>query len=278
MNMSGWLANFSGYWKEVSVILTGLFAVLGLAGEYKDKATGKLTRWGRTFLVMTIIAMAFGLIAQIEDNKDSKKLQERTQKSVHQLSRIIQAFDQPTFEITLKMNCTSGQFKDYCQAHRKKAPSTTDLPGGPQVKYTFKVYFVKDKRNFDAYLASGRADGLANTDTSITLTLSNYVSPEMKEPNLQIWRSPDGGFELGATQFKAPMELSTQRIISIADLSGATMIIKSYGTLLNDLTILDLKLTTPRGQQVFASVTPHTMGDERVFTYTFPADPAADDD
>jgi hypothetical protein len=286
MTIPSWLANFSGYWKEVSVILTGLFAVLGLAGEYKDKDTGKLTVWGRTFLVLTIVSMGFGLIAQIQDNKDSDRLLTQTQNAVHQLTRIIQAFDAPAISIALEMNCTSGKFKPYCDRHLhdKKSRdevyrasggidptySVDDLPGGPNVLLPLHVYFFKEKRDFDDFV-KGRDFILAGKgDASIDLLLNNYA----KEPNLEVYGMPERGFEIHGYVSRASIKLKDQKIISIADLPGSIMVITEGNKMLNDLTPMWFSLTTPRGQEIVVDqFTPQMIGGSRIFTHAFPPAP-----
>jgi predicted RNA-binding protein YlqC (UPF0109 family) len=42
--------DFVSVWKAFSIVLTGAFGVLGLLTEFKDKATNKITRWGRIAL------------------------------------------------------------------------------------------------------------------------------------------------------------------------------------------------------------------------------------
>ena len=293
MHIPTWLANFSGYWKEASVILTGLFAVLGLAGEYKDKDTGRLTGWGRTFLVLTVVSMGFGLIAQIQDNKDSDRLLERTQKSVHQLSRIIQAFDEPTISVMLEINCKSVRFKDYCSTHlaEKKhrmqaggergldAPySTKDLPGGPQVILQLFVHFFKDKRESDEVIANGLILNNDSGDTTAELFLTNYAD----EANLQVLSLMESTFEIVGSKEKAAIHLQNQKIISIADLPGSTVVVtagSADSAQLNGLKLAQISLTTRRGQEVdIFDLTPVLVDGNQIFVHTFPTAPAAEDE
>ncbi len=38
--------DFVSAWKASSIVLTGAFGILGLLTEFKEKQTGKITRWG----------------------------------------------------------------------------------------------------------------------------------------------------------------------------------------------------------------------------------------
>lgn len=290
MHIPTWLANFSGYWKEVSVVLTGLFAVLGLAGEYKDKDTGRLTVWGRTFLVLTIVSIGFGLIAQIQDNKDSDRLLKRTQQSVYQLSRIIQAFDEPTIWVIFKINCSSERFKEYCdkllaeQKRRKQAAgtmgttsayySTTGFPGGPQVLIPIFIHFYKDKEESDGAIFDGAiASDVNDGDTTMKLQISNYA----KNADLKVISVTEPFFELVGTGYKVSVDLHNQKIMSVPDLPGSTIVIATEGDQFNGLTLESLTIRTPRGQAVDIAPDPRVAYGHLIFVHTFPADPSADD-
>ena len=71
----GWVANseekildFASYWKEIAVVLAALFAIAGTVFEVKDKASHRITIWGRIFFGLTILSMIGGFYAQWEEN------------------------------------------------------------------------------------------------------------------------------------------------------------------------------------------------------------------
>jgi hypothetical protein len=68
------LGTFPSAWKSASIVLTGLFAIAGIFFDQRDKATGTITIWGRTFLWLTVISSVIGFLAQqIESSVDRAK-------------------------------------------------------------------------------------------------------------------------------------------------------------------------------------------------------------
>ena len=60
--------DFASYWKEIAVVLAALFAIAGTVFEVKDKASHRITIWGRIFFGLTILSMIGGFYAQWEEN------------------------------------------------------------------------------------------------------------------------------------------------------------------------------------------------------------------
>src|SRR3954463_7915988 len=110
------------HWKEISIVLSGTFAVLGLVWDAKDKATGRITIWGRVFLILTVLSIACSVIAQLKDNQEAEERSERnqrdmlailgrTEKTIHELSRIMQPIERPIVSLFLEIDCESQRFK-----------------------------------------------------------------------------------------------------------------------------------------------------------------------
>ncbi|MBB5057418.1 hypothetical protein HDF16_002124 [Granulicella aggregans] len=56
----------------VSFTITSMLAVVGLVSDFKDKATGRLTGWGRVNLCGLIASFLIGIVSQkIEDNRNT---------------------------------------------------------------------------------------------------------------------------------------------------------------------------------------------------------------
>ena len=61
--------DFWDLWKAISIGLTGLFGVLGLLTNYKDKVTGRITGWGKLNLAGIILSAAMGMLSQWVDTQ-----------------------------------------------------------------------------------------------------------------------------------------------------------------------------------------------------------------
>jgi hypothetical protein len=74
-----------------SVVLTGCFAIFGLLVEYKDKATGKITKGGRLALIGIVFSTTLALVSQlIEQRKSIEAAREsatRTEKLLTEISK-----------------------------------------------------------------------------------------------------------------------------------------------------------------------------------------------
>jgi hypothetical protein len=51
---------------ERSILLTGAFGILGLLKEFKDKETGRITKWGGVSLVGILLSSILGVAAQLQ--------------------------------------------------------------------------------------------------------------------------------------------------------------------------------------------------------------------
>jgi hypothetical protein len=98
--------------KQTSIVLTALFAILGIFFEVKDKATGTITLWGRTFLGLTLFSMACSLIAQ---SLESAAEQKRIQEVLGNIQRSIQTIDDPKFQLNLDIDCKVETYKGICE-------------------------------------------------------------------------------------------------------------------------------------------------------------------
>src|ERR1700722_16113896 len=103
--------------KASSILLTGAFGVLGLLKDYKDKLTGKITKWGKLSLSGILISSALGLATQLKESSDAEnasratanqtlELARNTNNALHQLERTLSPIDGMTFEITFPVRCS----------------------------------------------------------------------------------------------------------------------------------------------------------------------------
>jgi len=66
-DLSWTVPDFWDLWKAIAVALTGVFGVLGLLTNYKDKETGRITVWGKVNLVGIVLSATMGVLSQLID-------------------------------------------------------------------------------------------------------------------------------------------------------------------------------------------------------------------
>jgi hypothetical protein len=113
-------------WKEASIVATGAFGVLGLLTEYKDKETGKITRWGRISLIGVVLSTMGGVAAQFKETSDQQasqaaaasqtlKIVQGTNTTVVGIERLLTSMTDATFYLDLSVPCASATFKKFCE-------------------------------------------------------------------------------------------------------------------------------------------------------------------
>lgn len=66
--------SFVDIWKAVSIAVTGAFGILGLATEFRNKHTKRITRWGWASLTGIVVSSLLGVSAQlIESSHEAKQ-------------------------------------------------------------------------------------------------------------------------------------------------------------------------------------------------------------
>jgi len=129
--------NFPSYWKEIAVFLAGTFAILSAIFEVRDKKTGRITAWGRSFFALTIFSMIGGIYAQWAENKSDAVRQdaaqrqmltvmEKTQRSVFELSRLILPIDKAKLTIFLQPDCEKYSL-EFCHSVVAEARREADV-------------------------------------------------------------------------------------------------------------------------------------------------------
>ena len=117
--------DFASSWKEIAVVLAAFFAVAGTIFEVKDKASHRITIWGRTFFGLTILSMIGGFYAQWEENArevsrnkqsqdDMLKLVESTNKNLYDLTRLLQPLGKANVSLAFEPNCVEST--EFCDA------------------------------------------------------------------------------------------------------------------------------------------------------------------
>lgn len=253
--------DFVTAWKAISIVLTGAFGILGLLKDFKDRATDKITVWGRVSLIGILASTLLGVAAQLKESSDQEKssnevskqtlkLVSNTETSVRDIQRMLSPIDEPRFILLFKFSCTDLLFKGVCSNYRATAnyfsppPKIWSYwPGGPNVSLpVFMEFFDNeaDARNFAKtgmnnshleYIISGVRDAHQKT-------LGLHISPQVKIGTLQIVTD------------KPDYANSDRKFVSTIDLRGKIILIAGKGIGDNKLTLSLVSIKMKNGQEL----------------------------
>jgi hypothetical protein len=290
---------FSSYWKEIAVILAGLFAIGSVLSDVKDKRTGQFTVWGKVFFTLTILSMIGGFYAQWADNAAEEKrnkeaqagmlsLLQRTERSVYDLSRLLQTIEKTRIILFLMPDCTKENFKKFCDyvKHEGKLQAIaakitgrasfsvkninwTSWPNSKLYGYVL-LYFFKDPSAAERFVKGGC---LTCGDSGDMLIGAPVMSKQMKGD----WRAVSVLYDTYTEQidfmseeYNALPAVHNDNILSIVDIPNSTIVLTSGFSILEDLTLTHVFIETQRGQTIEVSdPSPLSVGDKRVFVYHF---------
>jgi hypothetical protein len=259
------------HWKEISIVLSGVFAVLGLFWETKDKATGKITYWGRTFLTLTVVSIVGGLVAQmLEDSAErarSTAAQRDMLKLLTDINRLLQPVGQPDVFLLLKLDCELTEYEKFCedarakgQQHAKERNLSTgsgfEVEGAdwalfpssdPEVMLIFALFFQSGEE-IEAFLKnSGCANCVETGD--MTLNLSGVSSAPKKTIEVA-YRVGSEEIDLALRIKVLRPRLNNKKLLSIPDLALSTLMLYDPIKSFKGLTPTYFALTTGNGQDL----------------------------
>jgi hypothetical protein len=285
--------NFASYWKEIAVVLAAVFAIAGTVFDVKDKASHRITIWGRLFFGLTILSMIGGFYAQWEENTrevsrnkqsqdDMLKLIENTNKNVYDISRVLQPLGKSDISLLFRPNCM--EVKEFCDTALTKAKSeryadNVALFSMPEVDWEkwpdktgelISVSLFKDRSKAQAYLEGNCTD----CREDILFDVPFYVGAGSSEQNRSVTAFYDVKskqlFIVDNTKGVSP-EVNSEKILSIVDLPGSTLIIRASGIIFKVLMLDSLTFRTDRGQTVdIEHPTKLNVKNETIFEYVFP--------
>jgi hypothetical protein len=293
--------DFASYWKEIAVVLAALFAITSTIFEVKDKASHRITIWGRIFFGLTILSMIGGFYAQWEQNArdalrskqsqdDMLKVIENTNRNVHDMSRILQPLGRSNVYLAFTPNCI--EVKEFCDAAVKegeresptdksfrissfsigsvdwsKWPNRTNIP-------TISLLFFKDQGQAKKFVES---DCLGcKSDMSFELFFDTSEIVPSKMPSV-MYVIDIGQLYIGVGNNDITPNVNNDKLLSTIDLPGSTLIIRDSGdktNLFKKLKLISITIHTDRGQTIdIENPTMVNAKDETLFEYVFPDSP-----
>jgi hypothetical protein len=130
--------DFVAFWKAFSVLLTGLFGILALVTNYRDRDSNKVTTWGWVALVGILLSTTGGVVAQFEETRsDARKalaIAEKSDKTLRNISRLLTPLNVTYARVGLSAKCADSPYSKVCERIARKPVHASETVHG---KFTF---------------------------------------------------------------------------------------------------------------------------------------------
>jgi hypothetical protein len=247
-------------WKALSILLTGAFGVLGSLTDFRDKATNKITRWGRISLVGIVLSALVGAGFQFKESlEDAAKarddagralsLAQSTQSTLTNVRRLLTPIEDPTVYLGFMVPCDNSVYSQFCS--RPVDPSAGEFGlwdlwpiAKHQINVPVFVNIFANGRDAQVYADEWRKGTVQTTaDISFQIFAQNHgqfenlsalpaISPPGHGPHVEV------GFE--AKIWPLSSYRSSGSLVSNSDLNGAVVVVAIPN---EDFEKLHLKLT-----------------------------------
>ena len=204
--------------KFVSVVLTGCFAIFGLLIEYKDKATGKITKGGRLALVGIVLSTTLALVSQLIEQRKSidaaRESAARTEKLLTEISKSLQPLREIQIGLSFDIDVDDSEFsaykarlvqgvREYVRRHPKlDAEAMSDKSNGLSWgrAQDDKIVSVLVEIN-SAFSPNEKTEPLAYSALNFQAHICLRKATEEKEPCI-VWSNDSGDFRFLAERRK----------------------------------------------------------------------------
>jgi len=279
--------DFVSAWKIVSIGLTGIFGMLGLLTEYKDKVTGRVTKFGRIALAGIILSTLFGMAAQVQEtsSRDEARLRaerdrlqsqqetlnitRNTALAVNQLERLVTPIGTPRILANFVLDCDSPNWEHFCRLVRqardasnlpdnvvfevgRHAPNLFDhWPWGDRTGIIFWIRVFKDSDIIEGILR-GEPMFADHIDFSFVAIGSTQVA----QGRLDVTISPASPRDINLSIVDAVASRINSRpsVVGLVDFAGATIMMDGIRVLngppLSDIFPVSVTIINPIGQQI----------------------------
>jgi hypothetical protein len=255
-------------WKILSALSAGCFGVLALLKDYKDKATGKITIWGRVSLAGILISTLLGILAQLKESSEAEKAKARiaaqtlelaqntsvavrnTAVAVSELRRALSPFEDPRFSVQARLPCNSDKYRQLCLEYKAtkitdrvaKIQALSKLNGAFGKLIYFEVEIFVDSSDAGKFLEGRIPHG------------DFYAFAHAIDPNQgdHYSNGPDEDVVFFDNRRVEPgTAINNGRILSILDVYGATVLVTEFGGYGEPgWTVESLSIATGRGRRI----------------------------
>lgn len=288
--MPDYLSSIIAHWKEGSIVLTALLAMLGLSGEYRERQTGRITNRGRIFLVATIVSACVSVLAQLHDAEINRlqkmEADKKSQETLTELSRLLQPLDGANITMVLKLDCSADRFRDFCNEVKSSRlgrfsnparesgdqADNSDVYDSLELPISLDAVFFKSRKQFEDFLAQPNKNDLnplhegGDIDFPVTLRLSeknnlpNFLTSEVSD-----------GIELSVMGEQVKPLIASDKILSMVDIPGSTVALIGDRDVIGSLEPTIFEISASRAvSKVSVHFEKMKWGNEGIFVYSFP--------
>ena len=272
-------SNFVAWWKAASIVVTAALGILGLLKDFKDKKTHRITRWGRILLGGLIISATLGVAAQLRESHDQATLErqraaqtlsivQNTSNTVNSINRLMSPLAGARVDVTYSLSCVVTE-----------SSSCAERPGERDRLFAgqLSLFFFADPA-----VAKRFADGaMLTTKPDLEWILQREGRPDQNS------FGESGGADTSEVTIPdynatpADVGAMSNRIVSLVDLPGATIIVIGNENQLDSLAVTTIKIRIKDGESMTAGPFEkisiqrkgpylHAPGPQIAYRYLFP--------
>jgi hypothetical protein len=243
--MLGMLAyvNYIAAWKAISIVFTGGFGILALLKDYKDKDTGKITKWGAFSLAGIVLSTGCGVAVQLKESKSESEqalqLATATNKAVRDIDRQMKSLNGARLEVRFKFLCPGTKDQSpYCRLRGED--------GGTPTVFTFELF--EDQTSANRFINKGVVEAPVSKETGHHISIFSLVPADSMMVDPQRYDEGEGGFVWIRSYLPVQSEIQSDgEVISGEDLPGKIGILHLVP---HGLMPVDFNLILQSGQKI----------------------------
>lgn len=269
-------------WKAVSVVLTGVFGMLGLLTEFKHPETKQITRWGRVSLAGIILSSAAGFAAQLKETSEKQQeslensrralaLSEKTDRAITELQRVLTPIGEPKFSFMFTLDCKQPNHQDFCNRVKKSAttfksdPRLTPDQAEESIWHQLARTRAIEQSLNTSVVPVDRMDAMTAWPATLGTKYNLSIAFTRKDPSTHerpdllfgvdvrlngidtdVWVVPERDVIMFVVEGAVTSRQSNGRIVSVRDLPGVLLqITATFGV---DLTLYKFRMDTKEGR------------------------------
>jgi hypothetical protein len=264
--------SFVQAWKAASIALIGLFGILGLLTNFKDKQTGKITNWGWVSLAGIVLSSVCGVTAQLKESSDNATkalaIAQSSNATLTNIQRSLSSLNGAQYSLVFDVACADRRYANFCKlvSHGDEDLNNFEIgsesykslerkqwslfPGG-RLRMRLALDFFIDPKKADVFVKSYDYSGAQDLkgNLSMRLLVSNYGAGDFRFKNI-LGAYPSMGDTVLIVPGTQPdhQVRNDGKIASLLDLKGVTVVITEDSGILDDLSLAQLTITLNDGQ------------------------------
>lgn len=243
------------------LVLTGLFGILALVKEPRDKATGRVTVSGWISLIGIIASAVVGVLVQLKESSEQEQarratalqtlqLVQNTSQTIKDIQRVLSPLDEMRVSMELLLSCDDAKYREFCQsitpgADSLQTPAMLEKWPGGEAELNLSILFFRESAVAQNYI-DGKTAYDERGDFNLWIIVgSRHVAARF----LDVWN--DGTQTHLQMQDIIPVSVQRNgRILSTLDFNSATMVVASGNDELSRMLPRSFEMKFKNGQRV----------------------------